>query len=183
MADDGDTGAVELVRTFANTWDLDEGTDAIATPAALRSWLVERDLLPANARVTAADVERADSLRVSLREALRVNNGGVAATLVVDRCNAALCNVPLNLTFGDDGRPHFSPGGRGVDRALAAVVAAAAEAVADGTWDRLKMCAEHTCEWVFYDRSKNRSKTWCSMQVCGNRTKTRTYRARHTASA
>jgi predicted RNA-binding Zn ribbon-like protein len=32
--------------------------------------------------------------------------------------------------------------------------------------------------WVFYDRSRNRSRHWCSMGVCGNRAKTRTYRAK-----
>ncbi|MFI7544479.1 CGNR zinc finger domain-containing protein [Actinoplanes sp. NPDC049599] len=34
------------------------------------------------------------------------------------------------------------------------------------------------CRSVFYDRSKNGSKTWCSMEVCGNRNKTRSYRRR-----
>ena len=45
-----------------------------------------------------------------------------------------------------------------------------------GTWPRLKGCAQ--CEWVFFDRSKNRSGTWCSMTICGNRTKNRAYRRR-----
>ncbi len=40
------------------------------------------------------------------------------------------------------------------------------------------VCSSDTCQWAFYDRSKNRSGRWCSMQVCGNRTKTRAYRAR-----
>ena len=51
-------------------------------------------------------------------------------------------------------------------------------ATADGTWPRLKACREHTCEWAFYDHTKNRSGAWCSMAVCGNRAKARTYRAR-----
>ena len=33
-----------------------------------------------------------------------------------------------------------------------------------------------TCRWAFLDTSKNRSRAWCSMSVCGNRTKTRAYR-------
>ena len=41
----------------------------------------------------------------------------------------------------------------------------------------------HGCRWAFYDYSRNRSASWCSMQLCGNRTKTRAYRRRHGASA
>jgi predicted RNA-binding Zn ribbon-like protein len=50
----------------------------------------------------------------------------------------------------------------------------------DGSWSRLKACRQ--CGWAFYDYSRNRSGSWCSMQLCGNRTKTRAYRRRqHTA--
>lgn len=35
--------------------------------------------------------------------------------------------------------------------------------------DRLKICGN--CGWLFFDRSKNRSRTWCDMAVCGNRIK------------
>ncbi len=35
--------------------------------------------------------------------------------------------------------------------------------------DRLKICPN--CGWLFLDRSRNRSRTWCDMAVCGNRTK------------
>ena len=54
-------------------------------------------------------------------------------------------------------------------------------AMADGTWPRLKACAAHNCEWAFYDTSKNRSRTWCNMAVCGNREKARAYRQRQRA--
>lgn len=37
--------------------------------------------------------------------------------------------------------------------------------------ERLKICP--TCEWLFIDRSRNRSRTWCDMNVCGNRAKAR----------
>lgn len=37
--------------------------------------------------------------------------------------------------------------------------------------DRMKICPN--CEWLFLDRSKNRSRTWCDMAVCGNRAKAR----------
>jgi predicted RNA-binding Zn ribbon-like protein len=53
-----------------------------------------------------------------------------------------------------------------------------AAARAAGTWDRLKACRQETCGWLFYDVSRNRSSSWCSMQVCGGREKSRAYRRR-----
>lgn len=35
--------------------------------------------------------------------------------------------------------------------------------------ERMKICGN--CGWLFLDRSKNRSRTWCDMSVCGNRVK------------
>jgi predicted RNA-binding Zn ribbon-like protein len=46
----------------------------------------------------------------------------------------------------------------------------------------MKACAADDCQWAFYDSSKNRSRTWCSMDVCGHRAKTRAYRARRKKS-
>ena len=51
-------------------------------------------------------------------------------------------------------------------------------AIVDGTWARLKACRWDTCQWAFYDTSKNRSGSWCSMAVCGNRAKAAAYRRR-----
>jgi predicted RNA-binding Zn ribbon-like protein len=66
----------------------------------------------------------------------------------------------------------------GVAAGLGAIAAAIMAAVGDGTWPRLMACQDESCHAAFLDTSRNRSRTWCSMQVCGNRTKTRAYRAR-----
>jgi predicted RNA-binding Zn ribbon-like protein len=66
----------------------------------------------------------------------------------------------------------------GVRGGLALLAAAVVASTADRSWERLKICAEDSCQWAFLDSSKNRSKHWCSMQECGNRSKTRAYRAR-----
>ena len=98
-----------------------------------------------------------------------------AALEVVNRAAAGL---PLQVAFDDQGRPVLGAGSAGCRGALAALMAGVAEASAQGTWERLKACSAESCQWAFYDRSKNRSGRWCSMQTCGNRTKTRTYRTR-----
>lgn len=43
--------------------------------------------------------------------------------------------------------------------------------------DRLKICPN--CCWLFLDRSRNRSRTWCDMAVCGNRTKAKRHYRRN----
>ena len=48
--------------------------------------------------------------------------------------------------------------------------------IASGDTGRLKICPN--CEWLFIDRSKNRSRTWCDMAVCGNRAKARLHYSR-----
>jgi predicted RNA-binding Zn ribbon-like protein len=48
----------------------------------------------------------------------------------------------------------------------------------EGSWSRLRACANPDCRWVFYDRSRKQQGHWCDMAVCGNRLKNRTLRAR-----
>ena len=63
------------------------------------------------------------------------------------------------------------------DDVVGELLAIVARSQADGTWQRMKACP--ACGWAFYDRSRNRSRTWCTMAICGNRAKARSYRARH----
>jgi predicted RNA-binding Zn ribbon-like protein len=81
----------------------------------------------------------------------------------------------LSLRLDADGSPQIADDGDALDR----LVAIAFAAMLDGSWGRLKAC--RNCRWSFYDGSPNRSATWCSMQLCGNRAKTRTYRTRRRA--
>ena len=83
------------------------------------------------------------------------------------------------VRFGDDGEPELVSQGDGVERAVVQMIGIAYTAMADGSWDRLKGCRRQSCKWVFYDNSKNRSRTWCSMKTCGNREKAHAYRERH----
>lgn len=47
---------------------------------------------------------------------------------------------------------------------------------------RLRECASDSCDWVFVDRTKNRSRRWCDMRGCGNRSKVRAFREREKRS-
>jgi predicted RNA-binding Zn ribbon-like protein len=83
----------------------------------------------------------------------------------------------LRAAFGA-GPATLEPAGTGAGVMLGRVLAAMVLAEREGTWERVKICREDTCQVAFFDRSKNHSKTWCSMGVCGNRNKTRSYRSR-----
>jgi len=47
---------------------------------------------------------------------------------------------------------------------------------------RVRECGGKTCRWMFVDRSKNHSRRWCDMKVCGNRTKARKFYRRRKAN-
>ena len=73
------------------------------------------------------------------------------------------------------------PSEGGVKGALGQILAIAFLADLDGRWTDLKVCADEDCRSVFYDRSRNHSGRWCSMQACGNRNKVRAWRERQRA--
>ena len=89
----------------------------------------------------------------------------------------AAAALPLRVSFAGR-QPHLEPVPTGVRGALARLLIAVDDCRLDGTWSRLKICPADDCRWAFYDESKNRTRVWCAMGVCGNRRKTRAYRAR-----
>jgi predicted RNA-binding Zn ribbon-like protein len=86
----------------------------------------------------------------------------------------------LRVRFDGDGTPGLLPAGSGeaVGGVTARLLVAAVGAASEGTWRRLKVCRNEGCLWAFYDGSKNRSGSWCTMDVCGSRAKMRAYRRR-----
>src|SRR5437773_473410 len=52
-----------------------------------------------------------------------------------------------------------------------------------GNADRIRICANDTCRWIFYDESRAGRRRWCDMASCGNRAKAARHRARVKAAA
>ena len=169
---------LQLIADFVNTAELDEDREDLSDPAALRHWLGEHDLLPAGATVAETDLERALEVREAIRALLLANNGAPLDQDAVATLNRAAEAARLAVRFAEDGHAELVPSEQGVPGALARILGLTYTAMADETWPRLKACRDHACMWAFYDSSKNRSRTWCSMQTCGNRTKARAYRER-----
>jgi hypothetical protein len=165
-------GGLALVERFVNTVDHEHGREMLYDARRLGELLVSLGLLDAGARVTARQLASAHSLREQLR-VLALANNGVPTDVELD--------APLRVHVSADGA-QLVPAGD-VDGAFAALVGIVYTAMADGTWPRLKACRREVCGWLFYDRSRNRSAVWCDMAVCGNRTKTKAYRARRAGAA
>jgi predicted RNA-binding Zn ribbon-like protein len=167
-----------LVQRFVNSLDIDHGDEELQTPSALRGWLAERGLLSADEAVSEGDLRRAIDVREGLRALLLANNGEELDEAAVERLERASSRAGVRVTFSEGGRPELVPDAVGVDGAIARLMAIVAASRVDGSWERLKACPRESCFWAFYDRSKNRSGRWCTMEVCGNVEKARSYRER-----
>jgi predicted RNA-binding Zn ribbon-like protein len=163
-----------------NTRDIEAGEEELSTPAALGAWLSAHELAPAGVEPGVGDLRRAVDLRESLRAILLSHGEGAPEPADAWKAlDAGAARARLQVRFGSDGAALIEPAAAGVDGALGRLLAVVHIAVADGdAWRRLKACRLHSCEWAFYDHTKNRSGAWCNMAVCGNRAKARAYRER-----
>lgn len=174
---------------FANTLDIRHFThhgvphlqgDELTGARELGAWLSQRDLLVTGARITAAMFDTALQLRTALRTYLecepveRRNDGDAVRSL-----NTALGLFPLVAKARNGHGMALEASRRDALAGLSAVVAELYDGSIKGTLERLKLCAAPECRRVFFDRSKPATRRWCMSSLCGNRSKTRTYRERH----
>ena len=171
-------GDLELVRTFVNTLDPDTGKDALSTPGQMEEWFVSRKLVEAGARVKPADIGKAIDLRSALRSVLRANNGEILESKAVETIDRIARQSRLGVRFQSQDLATLEPTASGVLGGLGRLLAIVASSMTRGTWTRLKACRAEDCRWAFYDHAKNRSRVWCSMSICGNRTKVKAFRDR-----
>lgn len=160
---------VELLLAFLNTVNVEEATDVLDDGRSWRRWAAERGL---------AAADPPDRVR-AVRDALRA--------VVVDHHGEHEAEVRQSPVDGVGGVIRIELSG-GVpvltaSDALGAVLAAAARLAVMGYWERIKICPADDCRWAFHDRSRNRSRTWCSMRLCGNREKARNWRERARSAA
>lgn len=167
--------SLERIRAFVNTLDVEHGSDELATPESLADWFATH-VGPVGA-ATSADVGRAATMREALRAHLLANNGAELPPSAAAALDRQARRSRVHLGFGPGGA-ELHPSAEGVDAALGRILADASSAMADGSWGRLKACRADDCRWAFVDRSRNGSRQWCAMGVCGNRAKVRRYRAR-----
>ncbi|MER8231382.1 CGNR zinc finger domain-containing protein [Streptomyces sp. NPDC094049] len=169
-------GRLALVQSFVNSVNVEFGPDEFASGTGLVRWMEGNGFPAGTAAPSESDRLEAVAVREALRALMRENNGAgadPAARTLIERV-AAHC--PLVLAFDGTGAPGLRPGGTGTRGMIAQILAIVVESTVEGAWHRLKACHEHRCEWAFYDRARNRSGRWCSMAVCGTRSKMQVYR-------
>jgi predicted RNA-binding Zn ribbon-like protein len=167
----------DLLVGFVNTHDLEEETDEIGDPEALRSWIAER-VDEHLSRLDDDDVNRVHRLREAVRALLRANNGGEASEEELLPLREAAERGRLRFGISAGGQLELAPARSDLSGFEARLLLAIEHLQCHDAWARLKACTCRECQWAFYDTTRNRSRTWCSMDVCGNRDKTRRYRER-----
>jgi predicted RNA-binding Zn ribbon-like protein len=176
-------GELELVRSFVNTRDVEEGTDTFGAGDEAAAWLAKHRLPGPRGDVAEEDRERLRAVREALREMLLANNAGEPPpAAALEELNRQSSEAAIGLRFDADGSALVTQC-EGADSTIAKLLAIAHESMRERTWQRLKVCAADDCLWAFYDRSRNHSATWCEMAECGNRAKARAYRERQRSSS
>jgi len=122
---------------------------------------------------------------ISMREATdrlfrhAVAKGVIATELLPDFLTA--CAEGLSGSTAEIGVPGRPFGDPATPIAFEAALAVSAlSLLRDDTVARLRICPN--CSWLFVDRSRNSSRLWCDMAVCGNRQKANRYYRRRTAA-
>jgi predicted RNA-binding Zn ribbon-like protein len=164
-----------LVQDFVNSAELPGGYDELADLPATAAWLAAHgfDVDPEEAQR-----RRIVETREHLRTLLGVNSGLPLPESTRTKLSRILDAAAVHPVVDTEG-VRLASTARGVDGFLAALLAALIQSTIDGSFRRLKVCRSDTCQWTFYDNSKNGCGTWCSMRSCGSRAKARAYRERH----
>ena len=171
-----------LVQSFVNTRNVMHGYDLLEDVDGATAWLLEHGFVGDDGtRIGENDRRRLIAFREGLRAVLLSHNGEPGGEVGAGALNELAPSIPLAARFGPEGEPRLGPAavsGGGIEGFMGGILAAVVLAAAEGKWRRLKACRNEGCVWVFYDGSKNRSGSWCTMDVCGARAKMRTYRRR-----
>jgi predicted RNA-binding Zn ribbon-like protein len=172
---------------FANTVDWrtsDSPQELIPDYAALLVWSDLRGTLAAPAvarlrakgagrpREAAAVMQRVQALRAELWTTADALSRGDRADL--EQLNRMLADLPAQprLVGEGTGYVHDLPG-EALEEPLWPVLWSLTALLSSDDAARLGSCQAQGCGWFFVDESPNRSRVWCSSEVCGNRERAR----------
>jgi predicted RNA-binding Zn ribbon-like protein len=188
--------AEELFIDFANTVRRTRGRidDIIPDADALLDWLRGHGLLSARGRATEAArlrrdadeaerrLERFRHLRDLLHEtADDISEHGAPRGEQITKINHVLrhgLHYHQLKPEPSGTRYEITQVGDRLDQARAAVASSFAHFLADDAAERLRICANEACRWLFVDRSPTGRRRWCDMRTCGNQAKVARHRAR-----
>ena len=175
----------ELFVEFANTLELEDGApvDHVAEPARLAEWLESNAVTTGvSARRLRPEMPAFGDLRSLVRDVVaRLADGRQPTAGQLRRLNAVLrdgLHYHEVRRAGNGARFTVGQVGDELAQARAAIAGSLAHYLADHDVDRLRVCANDGCRWLFVDRSPAGRRRWCDMRTCGNRAKVARHRAR-----
>ncbi len=175
----------------------EEDHDHLVSPQAALDWLVDHDLMHAAARDALVEEYRGSPkegaqalarlcrLRSAMRGLLESADGHHAPELAdLGEVNRAMrTHYVYELVPAADGVSlEHRHQGDPVDGAMARLAESIARELIQGTPERLRVCDNPGCRWVFADTSRTGRRRWCDMATCGNRAKVARHRARRRAA-
>jgi predicted RNA-binding Zn ribbon-like protein len=192
----GDAQAEELFIRFANTFELSraEPVEHLPDADALLAWLRDAGLVSNRARAAEAgrlrraphEAERRLQRFRRLRDVLHavavdIGERGSPSPAHLGELNHILRHgLHYHQLRHDPGGTSYAVAqvGDRLDQARAAIAGSFAEFLAAGHADRLRVCANDACRYLFVDRSPAARRRWCDMRTCGNQAKAARHRAR-----
>jgi len=174
--------SLDLATDLVNTEDPVVGNDALTTLTELSEFVEAHQISEATRRPTKKDLTEVRDLRARLRAVFEAPDQNAASAIL----NGLIADTGARPELTNhDGQPwhlHYSPAGTPLAPRLAADAAMALSVViAEDGFERLRVCEGERCGDVFVDESKNRSRRYCSPNVCGNRASVAAFRARRRA--
>ncbi len=189
---------LDFVNTIANYRDPARRYDKLTSYADLLAWAERSGALTVTVvqHLAATSQRQRDAAGTVLAEACRLRAAlyGIAVATAhhdsPDQHDLATLNGFVGPTLAhsrletiDDGfHLVLAPDAAALDGPLWPVVRSAIDLFTTGDLDRLRECAGDPCGWLFLDTSRGGQRRWCDMADCGNLTKVRRFRARHTGS-
>lgn len=153
------------------------GYEALRTPGDLQRWL--RAALSVDTRANGLDLRLARDMRAAVWDLIEATLAGRSLPAApLDTVNRSAAVPPLAPRLDSAGTVTWArPATAGA--ALSTVARDLVDLVAYADRSRIRVCAEPSCQLVFYDDSRSGGRRWCAPERCGDRVRARAYRRRH----
>ena len=163
----------EWLTKYSDLVSWSRNADILTENEAL-NLLRRAELHPSDAKTV---LERAIILREALyRTFTAIVNHQLSNPSDITTLNAELANAMTQTRLQQTADSHkwsYAFKDNTLDPMLWSAVRSAADLLTSDKLDRIRRCSEEKCGWLFLDMSRNRSRKWCDMKDCGNRTKAR----------
>ena len=185
-----------LCLDFVNTQFVVNGqqVDLLATFSDLVAWLVQTDLLPeeegkkmerqwGRQAEVAQTLEQARAFRVTLRDMVeRIAAGRTVPQVAIEALNNMLrhrVGYPQLIRRSGTFERGYQAESQEANQLLGLLAEAASDLLCTCVFSLIKKCQNPACVLFFYDTTKNHARHWCSMTICGNRSKVAAHYRRH----